>query len=129
MTWAIPTISAIQRANVILVALAAVLLGLFVSRAAAWGCLLGGTLVIANLFILSMLGALVLAAAGGGGTAHRAGALALPLKLLLLAALVYLIFSRIRIDAIGFGLGVLTQLLAILIETWRVAIGPAHPAH
>jgi hypothetical protein len=125
--WAIPTISAIQRVNVILVALTTILLAIFVSSAAAMGCLLGGTVVIANLFVLSMLGALVLAAAGGGVAAHRAGALAIPLKLLLIAGLVYLLFSRVRIDAIGFGLGVLTQLLAVLIETWRAAIRQAHP--
>ncbi len=128
MTWAIPTISAIQRTNLILVALAAFLLDLFVSTATAWGCLLGGAVVTANLYVLSMLGWLVLAAAGGGSIAHRAGVLAIPLKLLLIVGLVYLIFSRARIDAIGFGLGVLTQLLAILIETWRAAMRLAQPA-
>lgn len=125
MTWAVPTISQIQRTNLILIAVAAVSLELLGSNAAALGCLLGGAVVVANLYILSLLGRVVLAAAGGGNAAHRAGVLAIPLKLLLVAGLVYLLFARARIDALGFALGVLTQFIAIPIETWRAAIRPA----
>jgi hypothetical protein len=125
VNWSIPTIGAIQRTNLLLVGLSTGLLAFLDSRAAAAGCLLGGAVVIGNLYILAMLGWAVLAAAGGGRAAHRAGVLAIPLKLLLIAGLVYLVFARVGVDALGFGLGVLTQLLAILIETGRASLRPA----
>lgn len=124
MAHAIPAIASIQRTNVVLVGVASLALALFVSAGSAAGCLLGGAVVIANLFILNLLGKLVLAATSGGAMAHRAGVLALPLKLLLVAALVYLLFARARINGVGFGIGVLTQMFAIFIETWRASRSP-----
>jgi hypothetical protein len=57
--------------------------------------------------------------------AHRAAVLAIPLKLLLIVGLVYMLFKRVHVHALGFGAGVLTQLLAISIETWRASKSPA----
>ena len=120
----VPTISSIQRTNVILVAVSAAILAWFASTPAAVACILGGAVVIANLWILSALGGLLLAAYGAGisGVAAKLGALALPLKLLIVVGLVYLVFTRARIDAMGFGVGVLTQMAAIIIETGRASV-------
>ncbi len=122
MRSAIPSIPAIQRTNLILVASTALMLALLDSVAAGVGCLLGGAVVIANLYLLAVLGRAMLAASGGGAMAHRAGVLAIPLKLLLVVVLVYLVFEHVRVDPLGFGAGVLTQLLAISIETWRASV-------
>jgi ATP synthase I chain len=121
----IPTITAIQRTNVILVALTSLVLGYFDSTNAAIGCLIGGFVVIANLWALSALGKLVLAAAGAGisGGAAKLGAAAIPLKMLIVVALVYLVFKHAHLDGLGFGAGVLTQMTAIIIETGRASIG------
>jgi hypothetical protein len=125
--WAVPSIAAIQRTNVFLVAATAAILAWLDSMEAAVGCLLGGAIVIANLWLLAALGRLVLAAAGAGvsGAAAKLGMAAIPLKLLIVVALVYLVFTRAHVDAMGFGLGVLTQLLAITIETGRASIRSA----
>ncbi|MFZ1887353.1 MAG: hypothetical protein WAU33_04925 [Candidatus Binataceae bacterium] len=122
--WAVPSITAIQRTNVLLVALTAATLAYFVSTSAAIGCMLGGAVVIANLWVLAALGRLVLAAAGAGisGNAARLGAAAIPLKLLIVVGIVYLAFTRAHIDGLGFGFGVLTQLAAIIIETGRASL-------
>ena len=125
--FAIPTIGAIQRTNIILVLVSAAILYSTLSVAAAVGCLLGGAVVIANLFILSQLGRLALAVASGGtATGARLGMLAIPLKMLLLVTIVYLAFSRAHIDGTGFGIGVLTQMIAVIIETARASVrGPS----
>jgi hypothetical protein len=128
MRSAIPSIPAIQRTNLILVAATALMLALLDSVAAGVGCLLGGAIVIANLYVLAVLGRAMLAAAGGGAMAHRAGVLAIPLKLVLVVMLVYLVFQHVRVDPLGFGAGVLTQLLAISIETWRASMRSAAEA-
>ncbi len=126
ISWNLPTIGAIQRTNVILVAITALLLAYFVSQQAAIGCLLGGAVVIANLFALAILGRLALAVASGGASAGaKLGTLAIPLKLFILVALVYLVFTHAHIDGMGFGLGVLTQMTAIIIETGRAVVRPA----
>jgi hypothetical protein len=117
----IPSLGQIQRMNAILLAAAGLLLLLTVSSAASLSCLLGGGFVIVNLFVLGWLSRFILSAAAGGGAAGLA-AIALPLKLLLVAGLVYLVFATVGIDALGFGVGVGTQLLAIVIETWRTAM-------
>jgi hypothetical protein len=119
----IPTISAIQRMNVILVATTATVLFYFDSTAAALGCLLGGAVVIANLWLLSLIGAAILSAAGAGisGAAARFGAMAIPLKMLIVVGLIYLLFRRVHIDGLGFALGVLTQMTAAIIETGRAS--------
>ncbi len=126
ITWNLPTIGAIQRTNVVLVAITALLLEYFASRQAAVGCLLGGAVVIANLFALAILGRLALAVASGGASAAaKLGTLAIPMKLFILVGLVYLVFTRAHIDGMGFGLGVLTQMTAIIIETGRAVVRPA----
>ena len=123
-SWSIPTIASIQRTNFILVVICSSILALFASPAMAVGCMLGGTVVIANLWILSALGGLLLAASSSGvsGAAAKLGALAIPLKLFIIVGLVYLIFTRARIDGMGFGIGVLTQMAAIIIETGRASL-------
>ncbi|HZC45182.1 MAG TPA: ATP synthase subunit I [Candidatus Acidoferrum sp.] len=120
----IPTIAAIQRMNVILVAVTAVILFFFDSSAAAIGCLLGGAIVIANLWVLSILGAMILAAAGAGisGTAAKFGVMAIPLKMLIVVGLVFLVFKRAHVDGVGFAFGVLTQMTAAIIETGRASL-------
>jgi len=118
-----PSIAAIQRTNVILIAIVAIGLGYFASPQAALGCILGGAVVVANLFALSLIGRVALAvASGGASSAAKFGTLAIPLKLLLVAGLVYLVFTRAHIDGIGFGFGVLTQMTAIIIETGRALL-------
>jgi hypothetical protein len=118
----IPTIPAIQRMNAILVAVTATLLFYFDSTAAAVGCLLGGAIVIVNLWVLSLLGAAILAAAGISGTAAKFGVMAIPLKMLIVVGLVFLIFRRTNVDGVGFALGVLTQMTAAIIETGRASL-------
>jgi hypothetical protein len=118
---AIPTLAQIQRVNAVLLAAAGLLLLLLVSPAASLSCLVGGGFVIANLFVLGWLGRLMLAAAAGGGGPALA-VIAMPLKLLLVGGLIYLVFARIEIDALGFGVGVSTQLVAIIVETCRASI-------
>jgi hypothetical protein len=123
-SWAVPTIASIQRTNVVLVAVSAAILALFASTRMAAGCMLGGAVVMANLWILSAIGGLLLAASGAGisGTAAKLGALAIPMKLLIVVGLVYLIFTRAHVDGMGFGVGVLTQMAAIIIETGRASV-------
>jgi hypothetical protein len=116
----IPTIGAIQRTNLVVAVLVAAALAWLDSIAAGAACLLAGAIVIVNLYVLSGLGYVVIAAArGGSGLAVKLGTLLLPLKLLIMAGLVYLLFLRVHIDAIGFATGVLTQMLAVIIETGR----------
>ena len=119
-----PTIPAIQRTNVVLVAITAAILGWFHSMPAAYGCILGGVVVIANLWILSLMGGLILAAAGAGvsGAMAKFGVVAIPLKMLIVVGLVYLLFTRSRVDGFGFALGVLTQMTAAIIETGRASL-------
>ena len=123
-SWSVPAISSIQRTNVVLVAITAAILALFASTASAIGCLLGGAVVIANLWILAALGRLLIGAAGAGISkgAARIGALAIPMKLFIVVGLVYLVFSRAHVDGMGFGIGVLTQMAAIIIETGRASV-------
>ena len=110
--------------NAILVAVTASLLFFLDSTAAAVGCLLGGAIVIVNLWVLSLIGAAILAAAGAGisGTAAKFGVMAIPLKMLIVVGLVFLVFRRTNIDGVGFALGVLTQMTAAIIETGRASL-------
>ena len=119
----LPTISAIQRTNAVLIAITATLLGLLYSARAAYGCLLGGAVVMANLFVLAMIGRLALAVASGGAkSAAKFGTLAIPLKLFVVIGLIYLVSTHAHIDGLGFGFGVLTQMTAIIIETGRASL-------
>lgn len=122
---ALPSLSAIQRTNVIVACVTALALLGFRSSAAALSCLLGAAIVIANLFVLAFLARLLLASAAGGGSGAL-GAVALPLKLIIIAGLVYVVSYRSGIDGVGFALGVFSQLVAVLIETGRANL--AQPA-
>ena len=123
LSWSMPTILAIQRTNVLLVAIVTALLAYFVSPQSALGCILGGAVVIANLFALAIIGRVALAVASGGrSSAAKLGTLAIPLKLFIVISLIYLVFTRAHIDGLGFGLGVLTQMTAIIIETGRASL-------
>jgi hypothetical protein len=125
MTFAIPTIGAIQRTNVILVAVAVLTLAWLGRTHSALGCLLGGSVVIANLYLLTVIGRVVISAVTGGSTlATRLGHVAIPLKLMIMVGLLYLVFTNVHVDALGFALGVLTQFAAIIIETGRAALRP-----
>lgn len=114
----LPALGAIQRTNVIVACLAALLLLVLRSTASALSCLLGASVVIANLFVLAIVARVLLASAAGGASGAL-GAIALPLKLILVAGLVYVVLFRSGIDGVGFAAGVFTQLLAVLIETAR----------
>src|SRR5208337_4449774 len=97
------------------------LLLLLVSPAASLSCLAGGAFVIANLFVLGWLGRLVVAAAARGAQSPLS-VIAIPLKLLLFAGLAYAVFAKTGIDGVGFGVGVSTQLVAVLVATARASI-------
>jgi len=119
----VPAIAAIQRTNAVLIALSSVLLGAFYSPQAALGCILGGAVVMANLFALAIIGRLALAvASGGASSAAKLATLAIPLKLFAVIGLIYLVFTHVHIDGLGFGFGVLTQMTAIIIETARTSL-------
>ena len=120
-----PTLASIQRTNALVLVITAAILAATYTRASAISCLIGGVIVIANLYLLGMLGRFAMAAAEGGSGGAKLGLMALPLKLLLVVGLVYLLFASFRIDGLGFGLGVLTQLTAIIIETGRAALSSA----
>ncbi|HUN56607.1 MAG TPA: hypothetical protein VMU41_00710 [Candidatus Binataceae bacterium] len=121
MTWNLPTIAGIQRATAILAALIALALALTLSSAAAIAALLGATVMIVNLYLLAILGRFILGIAQHGGSAALGGVLA-PLKMVLIIGLVYAIISSGRVNLAGFAVGLLTQLLAVFIETWRVSL-------
>jgi hypothetical protein len=114
----LPALGAIQRTNLIVACMASLALLEFRSPAAAISCLLGASVVIANLFLLAFLGRLLLASAAGGASGAL-GAVALPLKLIMIAGLIYVVLFRSGIDGVGFAIGVFTQLIAVLIETAR----------
>jgi hypothetical protein len=124
MAFSIPSIASIQRTIFALVVASTAILGVFGSVPAAAGCLMGGAVVIANLWILSALSGLLVVASSSGhsGSAAKLGVLAIPLKMFIIIGLVYLIFSSAKVNAIGFGIGVLTQMAAIIIETGRASV-------
>jgi hypothetical protein len=117
-----PTIRSIQFTNLVLVFVAAGALGVLVSTGAAVGCLVGGAVMVANMFLLAALGRFALAAARNRGGVSKVGLAALPAKIALMIGLIYVVFARIHIDGLGFALGVLTQATAIIIETGRTSL-------
>jgi hypothetical protein len=123
MTWHLPTIVGIQRATAVLAALIALALALTLSSAAAIAALLGAAVMMVNLYLLAILGRFILGLAQHGGSAALGGVLA-PLKMALIIGLVYVIISSGRVNLLGFAIGLLTQLLAVFIETWRVSVWP-----
>jgi len=120
MNWAVPTIGGIQRMTGILAGIATVLLAIFASPGAALSCAAGGALMIGNLFLLTIVGRAIVALAQGGG-GNKAGAILAPLKLFLFVAVVYFLIAYTRLNLPGFMFGVLTQFLAIFIETWHAS--------
>lgn len=121
MTWKVPTIAGIQGMTAVMTAALSLLLLATVSPAAALGCAVGGAVMIANLFLLAFVGRWIIAVATQSGGANRLGIVAAPLKLLFIVTVVAWLLSRTDINVPGFVLGLLTQLGAIFIETWRVS--------
>jgi hypothetical protein len=121
MTWTVPTIAGIQGVTAVMTAMLSVALLATVSPAAAVGCAVGGTMMIANFFLLAFVGRWIVAVATKSGGANRLGIVAAPLKLLFIVTVVAWLLSRTTINVPGFVLGVLTQPGAIFIETWRAS--------
>jgi hypothetical protein len=121
MNWAVPTLAGIQRTTAIVIAIAAAILAVAISPASAIACVLGGALMIANLYFLAFIGRMMLAVARESGGPTGLGMVAAPLKMLFLVTIVYAIISSGRVDVPGFIAGVLTQFAAIFIETWRAS--------
>jgi hypothetical protein len=121
MTWQVPTIGGIKGMTAVMTAALSLLLLVTVSPAAALGCAVGGAVMIANLFLLAFVGRWIIAVATQSGGANRLGIVAAPLKLLFIVTVVAWLLSRTTINVPGFVLGLLTQLGAIFIETWRVS--------
>jgi hypothetical protein len=121
MTWQVPTIGGIQGMTAVMTAALSLLLLVTVSPAAALGCAVGGAVMIANLFLLAFVGRWIIAVATQSGGANRLGIVAAPLKLLFIVTVVAWLLGRTTINLPGFVLGLLTQLGAIFIETWRVS--------
>jgi hypothetical protein len=127
LCFGIPSIGAIQRTNAVLAATLAVVLAVAGMRDLALGCVLGGGIVILNLYLLAILGRILVAAAGASrGSYSRVGVLVLPVKLLVYAGFIYAALRWAKVEparfGMGFGLGVLTQFLAIAIETGRASL-------
>jgi len=120
MNWRAPSIGAIQRTTALLTVACAFLMLIADSRAAAFGCLVGGALMIGNLFVLTIVGRAIVALAQGGG-AGQIGVLLAPLKMFVFVALVYVLVTTAHLDPAGFMVGALTQFVAIFIETWRAS--------
>ncbi|MGH7932348.1 MAG: hypothetical protein ACREQN_04175 [Candidatus Binataceae bacterium] len=121
MTWAVPTIAGIQRMTAIVALATTVILYAAVSPAVGLGCLIGGALMIANLWAWALIGRSILGLAQASGGSHPAGLALAPLKLLILVGLVYVIITQFDINLVGFVAGLLTQFVAIFIETGRVS--------
>jgi hypothetical protein len=124
MNWRVPTIAGIQRVTATLILFGCIVLFAFVSRAVSIGFLVGGLLMIGNLYLLEVVGK-VLVGLAQGGSAGKTSAALVPLKLMLFVVVAYLLISRLHVDLPGFGLGILTQFAAIFIETGRVSLGRA----
>ena len=120
MNWAVPTIGGIQRVTGIIAAIATIVLAIFVSPAAAISCAVGAALMIANLFLLTILGRAIIALAQGGA-GNKAGVILAPIKLFLFVAVVYILIAYTHLDLKGFMLGVLTQIVALFVETWHAS--------
>jgi hypothetical protein len=121
MNCQVPSIAAIQRTTaIVLIATAAVVL-VAASPASALGCLIGGALMIMNLYVLNLIGRAIVSIARQEGGASVLGMIAAPLKMLMLAAIVYLVIESGRVNMAGFFAGSLTQFVAIFIEIWRAA--------
>jgi hypothetical protein len=121
IAWQVPTIAGIQATTAAMTAAASLLLLATVSSSSALGCAVGGAVMIANLFLLAFVGRWIIAVATQSGGANRLGIVAAPLKLLFIVTVVAWLLSRTTINVPGFVLGLLMQLGAIFVETWRVS--------
>ena len=104
----------------IIAAIATVILATTVSTAAAMSCVVGAALMIANLFLLAIVGRAIIAMAQGGA-GSKAGVILAPMKLFLFVGVVYILIAYTHLNLLGFMLGALTQVVAIFIETWHAA--------
>ena len=121
MNCQVPSIAEIQRTTaIILIATAGIVL-VAASPESAVGCLIGGALMIMNLYILNLIGRAIVSIARQEGGASMIGLIAAPLKMLMLAGIVYLVIESGRVNIAGFIAGSLTQFAAIFIEIWRAA--------
>jgi hypothetical protein len=128
MNWAVPTIGGIQRMTGIIAAIATVALAIFVSVTAALSCAVGAALMIANLWLLTIVGRAIIALAQGSA-GNKAGVILAPMKLFLFVAVVYILIAYTHMNLMGFMVGGLTQIVAIFIETWHASARGtlAHP--
>jgi hypothetical protein len=120
MNWTVPSIGGIQRTTGIVAAIATVALAIFGSSAAALSCAIGAVLMIANLFLLTIVGRAIIALAQGG-SANAVGIILAPMKLFLFVGVVYILIAYTHLNLAGFMLGVLTQIVAIFVETWHAS--------
>jgi hypothetical protein len=120
MNWAVPTIGGIQRMTGIVAAIATVILSIVESPAAAISCAVGAALMIANLFLLTIVGRAIIALAQGGA-GNKAGVVLAPMKLFLFVGVVYILIAYTHLNLPGFMIGVLTQIVAIFVETWHAS--------
>jgi len=118
----VPTVEAIQRTTVVVALLASAALLIRVSSASAIACILGGALMVANLYALSWIVRTMFALARQAGGPTALGLMAAPLKLLLLAGTAFMIIESGRVNLVGFVAGTLTQFAAIFIEIGRASI-------
>jgi hypothetical protein len=115
------TLPAIERTTAIVGIAATAILYAFVSPAISLGCLLGSAFMIANFFLLAIVGGGILALGRGRGGLSLLGMLLIPLKLIFFLVVSYLLVSRLHVNVPGFVAGVLTQFAAISIEIWRAS--------
>ena len=113
------TVAAIERTTALVGIAAAAMLYVFTSPAIALGCIVGSGFMIANFFLLTLVGGGILALGRGRGGLSMAGILLIPIKLLFFLVVSYVIISRLRVNVPGFVAGVLTQFAAVFIESWR----------
>ena len=120
---ALPTIRAIQITTIIIGILLASVLLFEATFASAAGCILGALLMVANLSALSWTVRTMFALARKSGGVSPLGVVAAPLKMLLLAGIVYLIIESGKVNLPGFIAGTLTQFVALFIEVGRSSLG------
>ena len=114
-------IAAIQRSTFLIAVVAATFLWLAVSKPVAIACLIGAALMSVNLLLLEVIARAVGAIARRRGGASRGAIMIAPFKMALLIGTIYWVVFRTNLNVAGFAAGLLTQMAAILIETWRAA--------
>ncbi|MGH8011685.1 MAG: ATP synthase subunit I, partial [Candidatus Binataceae bacterium] len=111
MNWSVPTIAGIQRATAIVALVLSGVLFVLVSPAVALGCLIGGAVMLSNLYAWALVARSIMALANARQGSHPAGLILAPLKLVLLVIVVYLLISSFHINLPGFLAGLLTQFV------------------